>query len=87
MISVEGLLMPNEPLTNFEILDAVKKLEILRFRGVFVRDNLPVEHKRMECGILNLDDTSGNGTHWVSWYRNNGKNIILTATAFNRLMN
>ena len=57
-----------------EISDAVKKLEILRFRGVFVRDNLPVEPQRMECGVLSLDDTSGNGTHWVAWYRDNGKN-------------
>jgi len=29
MISVEGLVTPNKPLTNLEILDAVKKLEIL----------------------------------------------------------
>jgi len=65
MISVEGLVMPNKALTNLEILDAVKKLEIPRFRGVFLRDNLPVEPKRMECGILNLDD---------AWYRDNGKN-------------
>jgi len=28
----------------------------------------------MECGILNLDDTTGNRTHWVVWYRDNGKN-------------
>jgi len=62
MISVEGLVMPNKPLTNLEILDAVRKLKILRFRGVFLRDNLPVEPKRMECGVLSLDDTSGNGT-------------------------
>jgi len=40
---------------------------------VFVRDNLPVEPKRTECGILYLDDTSGNETHWVAWYRDNGK--------------
>ena len=40
----------------------LKKLEIPRFRGVFVRDNLPLEPQRMECGILNLDDTAGNGT-------------------------
>ena len=70
MISVEGL---NKPLTNLEIMNAVKKLEISRFHGVFLRDNLPVEPKRMECGVLNLDDTSGNGTHWVVWYRDNGK--------------
>ena len=40
----------------------LKKLEIPRFRGVFARDNLPLEPQRMECGILNLDDTAGNGT-------------------------
>ena len=74
MISVEGLVMPNKPLTNLEILDAVRKLEIPRFCGVFLRDNLPVEPKRMKCGILNLDDTSGNGKHWVAWYADNGKN-------------
>jgi len=58
---------------NLEILDAVIKLKIPRFRGVFVRDKLPLEPKRMEYGVLNLDDTSGNGTHWVAWYRDNGK--------------
>jgi len=68
--------MRNKALINLEILDSVKKLEIPRFRGVFVRDNLPAEHKRMECGILNLDDTSGNGTHWVAWYTNNGKKLL-----------
>jgi len=47
MISVEGLVMRNKPLTNLEILDAVKKLEIPRFPGVFVRNNLLVEPKRM----------------------------------------
>jgi len=73
MISVEGLVMPIKPLTNLKIMNAVKKLEIPRFRGVFLRDNLPVEPKRMECGILNLDDTAGNETHWVVWHRDNGK--------------
>ena len=86
MISVEGLVMPNKPLTNLEIIDAVRKLEILRFRGVFLRDNLPVEPKRMECGVLNLDDTSENGTHWVAWYRDNGKNYYFVSMEFSRLL-
>ena len=76
MISVEGLVIPNKPLTNLVIIDAVRKLEIPRFRGVFLRDNLPVVPKRMECGVLNLDDTSGNGTHWVAWYRDKGKKLL-----------
>ena len=39
MISVEELVIPNKALTNLEILGAVRKLEIPRFRGVFLRDN------------------------------------------------
>ena len=35
MISVEGLVMPKKALTNLEILDAVRKLKIPRFRGVY----------------------------------------------------
>ena len=52
IILVEGLELTNKPLTNFEIIDAGKKLKIPRFRGVFVRDNLPYKPKKNECGIL-----------------------------------
>ena len=47
IISVEGLELTNKPLTNFEIIDAVEKLRIPRFRGMFVRDNLPYNPKKM----------------------------------------
>ena len=68
-ISVEGLSLPNKPLSNFELMEAVEKLNIPNFRGVFLRDTLPMKTKRIYCGILNLDDTSGGGTHWVAWYK------------------
>ena len=38
------------------------------FRGVFLRDTLPKKVKLNECGILNLDSSSGDGTHWVMWF-------------------
>ena len=63
-IDVEGVVLPNKPLTNFELIDAAKKLNIPDFRGVYLRDELPNKPKRNECGILNLDDSSGSGTHW-----------------------
>ena len=69
MISVQGLELPYKALTNFEIMDAVKELKIHNFRGVFMRDNLPSKPLKRECGILNLDDISGRGTHWVCWYK------------------
>jgi len=32
---------------------------------------LPGKKLKNECGILNLDDSYGNRTHWVAWYRRN----------------
>jgi hypothetical protein len=68
-VKVEGIVLPNVPLSNFQIMDAAKKMKIKNFRGVFVRDQLPEKTRDKECGILNLDDSNGRGTHWVSWYK------------------
>jgi len=68
-IKVDKVILPNKALSNVELLDAAKKIKIPGFRGVFVRDNLPRKPGKVECGILNLDDTAGTGTHWVAWYK------------------
>ena len=49
-------------------MDWVKKLGIKHFRGIYSRDGLP-KKIRKECGIINLNDMTGPGTHWVC-YRN-----------------
>ena len=69
-IDVEGLILPNEPLSNFQLIEAAKKLNIRNFRGVFVRDQLPKRPNAVECGILNTGDSTTNGFHWMCWYRN-----------------
>ena len=69
MILVEKMYLPHKALTNFELEDAVYKLSIPHWRGIFMRDNLPQKPHKNECGILNLDDTNGNGTHWVAWLK------------------
>jgi hypothetical protein len=74
-IDVEGVVLPNPPLTNFELLDAAKKLNIPNFRGVFSRDVLPKKPRRNECGILNLDDSNGPGHHWVNFSKNGKEKI------------
>ena len=71
-IQVENVFFPNKHLSNFEIEDAVKKIGLRNFRGVFLRDTLPKKSKRNECAILNLYDTSGDGTHWVMWLKRGG---------------
>ena len=49
-------------------MDWIKRLGIKHFRGIYSRDRLP-KKIRKECGIINLDDITGPGTHWVC-YRN-----------------
>ena len=49
----------------------VKRLDIKHFRGIYSRDGLP-KKIRKECGIINLDDISGPGTHWVCYRNING---------------
>ena len=57
-----------KPLSNFDLMDWVKRLGIKHFRGIYSRNGLPHVIKK-ECGIINLDDIQGPGTHWVC-YRN-----------------
>ena len=41
MISIKNIMLPNKPLSNFELEDAAKRLKIPSFRGVFLLDTLP----------------------------------------------
>ena len=55
------------PLTNFEILKYYQNQP--RFNGVYSRDNLP----RIRDGsyMINLDEYSDIGTHWIAMYVQN----------------
>ena len=55
MISVKNIILPNKPLSNFELEDAAKKLKNPYFRGVFLLDTLPKKANNKECGIVNFD--------------------------------
>ena len=77
MISVKNVILPNKPLSNFELEDAVKKLKIPFVRGVFLLDTLPKKPNKKECGIVNLYKSGGPDTHWVAWYKNGKTKIYL----------
>ena len=56
------------PLTNFEIMKYYESES--KFNGVYSRDNLP--NKIKDGGyVINLDDYSDIGTHWVALYVKN----------------
>ena len=67
--TITGSHFVNKPLSNYDLKDWVKQLGIKYFRGVFSEDTLPMSINNKECGIINLDDHIGPGTHWVA-YRN-----------------
>ena len=59
--------MPPYPLTNFKIQKYYQNEP--RFNGVYSRDNLP----KIKDGayVINLDEYSDIGTHWVALYVQN----------------
>ena len=71
-ILVDNVVLPNKPLSNLEIIYAAKKLSLCGFRWVFFKETLFVKKAKLnECGILNLDSSSGDGTHYfiVIWFK------------------
>ena len=62
-----GFLMPPHLLPNFEIQKYYQNET--RFNGVYSRDNLP--KIKDEAYVINLDEYSDIGTHWVALYVQN----------------
>ena len=67
-ILFNNIALPHKPLSNREIIGAAKKLSLYGFRGVFFRDTLPKKTKLNECDMLNVDSSSGDGTHYTLGY-------------------
>ena len=55
----------------------VKKLKIKNIRGVFMTDELPKKVHKVECRIINLEDSSKEGSHCTAYFKHNDKNTIL----------
>ena len=74
--------MPPHPLTNFEIQKYYKNEP--RFNGVYSRDNLP----KIKDGayVINLDEYSDIGTHWVALYVQNNDVIYFDSFGVEHLL-
>lgn len=68
--------MPAGVTTNVQLEQLARRMRIQFFRGVFMRNNLPINGiRRNESGIVNLDDVDGFGTHWVA-YAKRGDRVV-----------
>ena len=63
------MLIPGHVLSNIDLSYYSSKLGLKDFRGVFMRNTLPKNPRRNECGIVNLNTDHENGTHWVAWFK------------------
>lgn len=54
-------------LSNFDLIDLIKRIGLFPlFRGVYSKDQLDNIRKLEGIFIVNLDDFSNGGTHWVA---------------------
>lgn len=67
---LNDVLPKSEPLNETHIYKFAK-IYLRKFRGVLMRDGLPKICKKIECGVINLDNNAGSGTHWCSYYKLN----------------
>lgn len=52
------------------------RAHIPKFRGVFMRDTLPMRKPwHSESGVVNMDDSTSPGTHWVA-YKKIGNRVL-----------
>jgi len=61
-----------KPLSNIDIISKCKELRVENFKGVFMRDELKGNVVNGdECLIMNIDESSNDGTHWTCLFIKN----------------
>jgi hypothetical protein len=76
-----------QPVSTLDIESLVKNLKINHFRYVFMKDELPKKIDKVEFGIINLEDSIQDGSHWTAYYKKTIKNIISILTEMLVLQN
>ena len=67
--------VPNSTLTNIEIDDWARKLNLKDYCPHRMLDEVKGKAKVNECGIINLDKSTGVGTHYVCYFKHGNNKI------------
>ena len=67
-MDVYGIRIPNKPLSNFELLDLAKQLN-LNLRGVYMRNVLPPRPLENEMSIVNMNKSGQSDSHWICFFK------------------
>ena len=61
--------LPKTTMYDTDILHYADSLQIPDFTGVKMKDELSIKPRFTECGILNLEPHTEEGSHWTAWYK------------------
>jgi hypothetical protein len=86
-VNVQGVILPNELLSNLLIIDADETLEMPHFRGIYCRNELSLKPNVNEYTIINLDDSHGKGTHWCCWFNRSDTKYYFDSYCLQPLLN
>jgi hypothetical protein len=78
--------VPNTTLTNIEIDDWARKLNLKDYCPHRMRDELIGKAKENECGIINTDESSGKGFHYVAYFKRGNTKIYFDSFGLNPLI-
>jgi len=56
--------------TNIDLQRIADKLKLSNFRGIYMKNELKnMTPQENECGIVNFENETQDGSHWVSWVK------------------
>lgn len=61
-------------MTNYEVEQALK--QIPGFKGTLAKDMFKGKIKPLESGVINLDDSTGPGTHFACYFNSPGSRFV-----------
>ena len=71
--SVVNLVNDGDGMTNYELYNEAQKLGLPNFKYFMSNELIKASPDEKECGIVNLDDSDGVGTHHVCYWIDTGR--------------
>src|SRR6266853_4369376 len=72
-----------DSLSNFNIINYMKKLKVKCFRNYFMHDELPKHIRSNECGVVNLQNSDQQGSHHVCYYKKRNEKYYFDSYGLN----
>ena len=79
---VVNLVNDGDGMTNYELHNEAQKLGLPNFKYFMSNELVKASPEKKECGIVNLDDSDGAGTHHVCYWIDTGRRQLMCFDSF-----